>query len=215
MCDCVRGIVCERTRGIVYECVRRVVYECVRGIVCDCVRRIVYDCVRGIVCDCVRRIVCDCVRRIVCECPRGVVFECQRRCDRVRLIYDVGALAPKIVTWCGASPSVLISRLHVVCVVETPRVLKQGVHKLHCWFTEPDVNLLLAYELFMLLSRKLVDLTRLHVGAVRSLWWFSWFVFEKSCCVVKLHRRRQFWGECKIFLARLITILRCSVGTHK
>jgi len=37
---------------------------------------------------------------------REVVYECQRRCDRVRLIYDVGALAPKIVTRCGASPSV-------------------------------------------------------------------------------------------------------------
>jgi len=31
---------------------------------------------------------------------------------------------------------------YFVCVVETPRVLKQGVHKLHCWFTEPDVKLL-------------------------------------------------------------------------
>ena len=60
------------------------------------------------------------------------MYECQRRYDRVRLIYDVGALTPKIVTRCGASPSVLLSRLHVVCVVETPRVLKQGVRKLHC-----------------------------------------------------------------------------------
>ena len=76
--------------------------------------------------------VCNCVRGIVYECPRGVVYECQRRCDHVRLIYDVGALAPKIVTRCGASPSVLLSHLHFVCVIETPRVLKQGVHKLHC-----------------------------------------------------------------------------------
>jgi len=37
---------------------------------------------------------------------REVVYECHRRCDRVRLTYDVGALAPKIVTRCGASPSV-------------------------------------------------------------------------------------------------------------
>ena len=57
------------------------------------------------------------------------MYERQRRYDRVGLIYDVGALAPKIVTQCGAGPSVLLSRLHVV---ETPRVLKQGVCKLHC-----------------------------------------------------------------------------------
>jgi len=101
---------------------------------------------------------------------RGAVYECQRECDRVRLTYDVGALAPKIVTRCSASPSVLLSRLHFVCVVKTPRILKQGVYKLHCRFTEPDVNLLLTCELFMLPSRKLVDITRLHVGAVRSLW---------------------------------------------
>ena len=85
----------------------------------------------------------------------------------------------------------LLSCLHVV---ETPHVLKQGVYKLHCWFTEPDATLLLTCELFLLPSRKLVDLTRLYLGGVRSLWWFSWFVFEKSCCVVKLHGRRQFLG---------------------
>ena len=60
------------------------------------------------------------------------MYECQRRYDHVRLIYDVGALALKIVTRCSASLGVLLSRLHVVHVVETPRVLKQGVCKLHC-----------------------------------------------------------------------------------
>jgi len=89
----------------------------------------------------------------------------------------------------------LSSHLHFVCVVETPHVLKQGVHKLHCWFTEPDVNLLLTREHFLLPTKKLMDSTRLFVSAVRSLWCFSWFVFEKSCCVVKLNRRRQFLGE--------------------
>jgi len=169
--NCVRGIVYEWTRGIVYERVRGVMYECVQGIVYECVRGVVYD------------------------WTRGAVYKCQRGgCDHVRMIYDVGALSPKIVTRCCARQSVLLSCLHVVCVVETPRVLKQGAYKLHCWFTEPDANLLLTCELFLLPSRQLVDLTRLYLGCVRSLWWFSWFVFEKSCCVVKLHRRRQFLG---------------------
>jgi len=158
------------------SCVRGIVYEWARGIVCDCVRGIVYECPRANV--------YERVRGVVYEWTRGAVYECQRRYDRVRLIYDVGALAPKIVTRCGASPSVLLSRLHVVCVVKTPRVLKQGVCKLHCWFTEPDANLLLTCELFLLPSRKLVDLTRLHLGAVRSLWWFSWLCLKKNLVVL-------------------------------
>jgi len=147
------------------------------GAVCNCVRGIVYEWTRGTVYERVRGVVYD--------WTRGAVYECQRGgCDHVRMIYDVGALAPKIVTRCGASPSVLLSYLHVVCVVETPRVLKQGVYKLHCWFTESDANLLLTCELFLLPSRKLVDLTRLNLGGVRSLWWFSWFVFEKNLVVL-------------------------------
>ena len=188
-CNCVRGIVYEWARGIVCEGVRGFVYECMRGAVCDCVRGIVYECPRGNV--------YERVRGIMYEWTRGAVYECQRRYDRVRLIYDVGALAPKIVTRCGASPSVLLSRLHVVYVVETPRVLKQGVWMLHCWFTEPDANLLLTCELFLLPSRKLVDLTRLHLGAVRSLWWFSWIVFEKSCKIAP--EATVFGGSVRFF----------------
>ena len=73
------------------------------------------------------------MRGVVYDWTRGAVCECQRGgCDHVRMIYDVGAMVRMIVTRCSTSPSVLLSRLHVVCVVETPRILKQGVCKLHC-----------------------------------------------------------------------------------
>jgi len=46
------------------------------------------------------------------EVNEGAVYEYQRGgCVRVRLIYDVGALAPKIVMRCGASPSVFVIML--------------------------------------------------------------------------------------------------------
>jgi len=170
--------------------VRRPEYYIGGGAVCNCVRGIVYECSRGTA--------YERVQGLVHEWTRGAVYECQRGGrGRVRLIYDVGALAPKIATRCSASPSALLSCLNFACVVETTRVLKQGVCQLHCWFTETDVNLLLTREHFLLPARKLVDLTRLFVSAIRSsflLWWFNWFVSEKSCCVVKLHRRRQFLG---------------------
>ena len=86
-----------------------------------------------------------CARSRVLFNERSRVRVSVRRMWSWRMIYHVGALAPKIVTRCGASPSVLLSRLHVVCVIETPHVLKQGVYKLHCWFAEPDANLLLTW----------------------------------------------------------------------
>jgi len=122
-------------------------------------------------------------------CSRSGVRMNERSClrvlawrrDRVWLIYDVGALAPKIVTQCGASPSVFVIMPSFRLCRWNATLLKQVLYKMHCWFTQPDANLLLTCEHFLLPARKLVSLIRLFVYALFSsflLWWFNWFCLK-------------------------------------